>query len=146
MSRSPYPAWWCDTVTIFNRYKDPQTDIIRWYRTVLHGCFWKDTGVRVVVGDTQINTDTVVCRIPKSSKFLESYDWQANPGNGYFTLQHGDILIKGDINFEIDEYSVDKKSTDLMKMYRYHHCITVDRWGINTGDGRGIPHYRVSGA
>ena len=30
-----YPSWWDTTVTIYNRYEDPQTNLVSWHRHVV---------------------------------------------------------------------------------------------------------------
>lgn len=34
-----YPIWWDTDLTIYNKFTDPQTQLIKWYRTVLTNCF-----------------------------------------------------------------------------------------------------------
>ena len=147
MSR-PYPEWWCDKVTVFNKYEDPQTNIITWYRTVVDECFWKNTGIKVRLGNVELDTDTVICRIPIKDNFLEYFKWVATPNDkmdNYFTIKQGDILVKGIVTDTIDEYDFTKSSNELIKKYKGQGCIIIDRFGINTGQGRGLPHYYASG-
>ena len=145
---SDYPKWWSDTVTIFNKYEDSQTGIIRWYRTVLDNCFWKNEFQRLKMGDIEVKTDTIICRIPESFSFLEKYLWVDIPNDrmsDYFTLAQGDIIIKGNIDEDIDEYTSGRRSSDILQKYKDYGCMVIDRVSINTGVGRGIPHYHVEG-
>ena len=35
-----YPIWWNTTITIYNKYEDPQTHVITWFRKVVNGAFF----------------------------------------------------------------------------------------------------------
>ena len=94
-----FGPWWDTTITIFNRFEDPQTQVVTWYRTVLYNNFWQATGNKVVIGNVTLDTDSILCRIPKNDKFLEKQDWIAKPNDEmgkYFTLGEGDIIVKGE--------------------------------------------------
>ena len=146
---SNYPIWWDTTVTIYNRYKDPQTDVVRWFRHTVTNCFWKDTGNKVSVGDTVLETNDIICRIPEDPKFLEPYAWAQLPNDKmseHFTCGADDIIVKGEITDEIDEYVRGKHSSDLLTKYKgLQGCMTVERMSINIGPGRVCPHYYVKG-
>ena len=144
---SKYPEWWNTTITVFNKYEDPATRRITWYRTVLHNCFWKYTGNKIVVGETTLETNTILCRIPHSSAILEKYQWNDMVDKShYFTLSAGDIIIKGNVTDALDEYVSGQRSSDLLTKYRkLQGCMTVERYADNTGEGRGSEHYYVRG-
>ena len=144
-----YPIWWCDTVTIYNKYENPQTQLITWYRTVVDNAFWKLHGDTVKVGEVNIETDYTVCRIRKDNRFLERQDWVQIPNDemaNYFTLWKGDIIIKGEVEDEINEYQAGKRHTDLLNKYReLQGCVEIDQIAINVGPGRCDEHYFVKG-
>lgn len=143
-----YPKWWSDTITVFNKYEDTQTGIVHWYKTVLKNCFWKNDFQRLKMGDIQVQTDSIICRIPESNKFMEKNNWINVPNDkmsNYFTFDTGDIIIKGYIEDDIDEYTSGSRSSDIIEKYKSFGCMVVDRLSINTGVGRGIPHYHVEG-
>jgi hypothetical protein len=144
-----YPSWWNTTVTIYNRYEDPQTQLVTWYRHVVEGCFWKYTGNKVVVGNTLLETKDIICRLRKNDKFLDKVDWIKQPNDkmpNFFTLSQGDIIVKGEVDDEINEYASGKRSTDLKKKYKaVRGCLEVQEWQDNTGGGRGNEHYYVKG-
>ena len=144
-----YPSWWNTTVTIYNRYEDPQTQLVTWYRHVVEGCFWKYTGNKVVVGNTLLETKDIICRLRKNDKFLYKVDWIKQPNDkmpNFFTLSQGDIIVKGEVDDEINEYASGKRSTDLKKKYKaVRGCLEVQEWQDNTGGGRGNEHYYVKG-
>ena len=65
-----YPSWWNTTVTLFNKYEDPTSQLITWYKTVIDGCFWSNIQDRVKIGKTVLETDSIICRIRKTGNHL----------------------------------------------------------------------------
>lgn len=144
-----YPQWWDATLTIYNRYTDSQTDIVTWYRHTVDRCFWKYTGDKVTINQTVLETDNTIARIPEQEDFLERYQWEALPNDqmsDYFTLSPQDIIVKGKVDDEIDEYTKGHRSTDLIDKYkRLQGCMEIEELAINVGGGRNNPHYFVKG-
>lgn len=144
-----YPSWWDTTLTIYNRYEDKQTNLVTWYRHVVEGAFWKYTGNKVVVNNVVLETKDIICRIRKDDAFLENYLWLAKPNDEmsqFFTLKQGDIIIKGEVDDEINEYTSGTRSSDLKKKYKaLQGCLEIQEWADNTGGGRGNEHYYVKG-
>lgn len=144
-----YPEWWDTTITIYNKFTDPQTRVISWYRNVIPNCFWKYTGDKITVGETVIETDNSICRIPKSDMYLDKYQWENTPNNemsDYFTIGIGDILVKGEVTDIINEYEAGHRSSDFLAKYKkLQGCMVVEAYSINTGTGRGSEHYYVKG-
>jgi len=149
MSKAGYPVWWETTVTIYNKVVDSQTNLVRWYRTVLADCFWQLSGTTVKVGDVTLDSKSIVCRIPKDDKFLEKQEWIALPNDqkeNFFTIGQGDIIVKGECDFVIDEYVSNHRSTDLLGEYReYQACMEITDYSNNTGVGRNNEHYLTRG-
>ena len=149
MSKVGYPVWWDTTITIYNKYTDPQSNMVSWYRAVVTDCFWKLSGSEVRVGDTVLDSKAIVCRIPKDIRFLEKQDWitlTAENKATHFTLSQGDIIVKGECTFVIDEYTKGSRSTDLLGQYReYQACLEVTEYSNNTGVGRNNEHYLARG-
>ena len=149
MSKQGYPVWWETTVTIYNKFVDSQTQIVRWYRNVVSDCFWQLSGTTVKVGDTVLDSKSVVCRIPKDDRFLEKQDWVKLPNDqmgNYFTIAQGDIIVKGECDEQIDEYVSGHRSTDLLGKYReYQACMEISECANNTGAGRNNEHYLTRG-
>ena len=144
-----YPAWWNETITIYNKYTDPVSKLITWYRYVVVGAFWKNVGNNIMIDKTVIDTDAIVCRIRKDDAFLPKYEWIELPNDlmsEHYTLSKGDIMVRGRVNDEIDEYTKGYKSTDLVVKYKdLQGCMTIDKVTINTEGGRGNEHYHVRG-
>lgn len=150
-----YPMWWDSAITLYNQYTDPLTQVVTWYRTVIGqnepkmGCFWKNDNTRVQVGDTAISSSSIICRIPKQENYLDRFSW-TNLTNDvmadYFTLGRGDILIKGIVEDEIDEYSKGHRSSDLLTKYKNMlECMQIEEFTVNVGPGRVNEHYYVRG-
>ena len=144
-----YPPWWETTLTVYNKYEDKLTQVVTWYKTVLTGCFWKYTGSKVLVGDTLLETNTTICRIPYNDNFLEKYLWEQLPNDQKatkFTLGQDDIIVKGEVTDVIDEYTAGSRSSDLLTKYKaLQGCITIEQVDINIGTARCSEHYYVRG-
>lgn len=144
-----YPSWWNIKVTIYNKFEDPQTNLVRWFKHSVDGTFWKYAGNKVVIGNTVLETKDIICRLRKDDKFLERHEWISLPNDkmaDYFTLAQGDIIVKGDVEDEIDEYTSGRRSTDLKRKYKgLQGCLEIQEWANNTGGGRGNEHYYVKG-
>ena len=144
-----YPEWWDTTVTIYNKFVDPQTKLVIWYRTVVNGAFWKYVGDKINIGRTVLETNNTICRIRKDSKFLEKHLWLKVPNDkmsDYFTLGVGDIIVKGEVDDTIEEYQSGKRSNDLIAKYKeLQGCISIQEIAINVGAGRGLEHYYIKG-
>lgn len=144
-----YPEWWETTVTVFNKFTDPTTKVVIWYKTVIDGTFWKYVGDKINIGKTVLETNNIICRIRKDEKFLEPYQWSKKPNDtmkNYFTLARGDIIIKGEVEDTIDEYASGKRSNDIIAKYKQlQGCMTIEEVAINVGAGRCNEHYLVKG-
>lgn len=143
-----YPVWWDTTITVFNKYEDPQTQVVRWFSHTVDRCFWKYTGDKIKVGDTILESNSTICRIPKQDNFLERFEWEKQPNDKmeqYLTLGVGDIVIKGAVDDEVDEYTSGKRSADLIKKYKSLGCIEIESVSLNVGPGRCDEHYHIRG-
>lgn len=144
-----YPIWWDTSITLYNKYEDKQTQLIRWYKTTLDNCFWKYDGGKISIGNTVLETDTIKCRIPQNKNFLEKHEWINLPNDkmiDYFTISVGDIIVKGAIEDVIDEYHSGTRSSDLLAKYKdLQGCMQVQQLTINIGGGRTCPHYLIKG-
>ncbi len=149
MNNSNFPAWWETTITVYNKFTDPQTKVVRWYKTVITGAFWKDIHEKVKIGQTVLETNSIICRIRKDDRFLEKYLWVQKPNDemaNYFTLGKGDIIIRGEVEDTIDEYQSGRRSTDLIAKYKeLQGCMSVEESTINVGAGRCNEHYLARG-
>lgn len=143
-----YPVWWDTTLSVFNKHEDSQTQIVTWYKTVVEKCFWKNANIKVNINTVVIETDNLLCRIPKDDRFLEFDKWIEQPNDtkeDYFTLRPGDIIVKGEIDDTINEYRNGQRSSDLLKKYKALGCMTIEEVAINVGPGRCNEHYFIKG-
>lgn len=154
MSNFPF-AWWDKTITLYNKYVDPTTQVITWYRTVIHNCFWKNVNETYYVGTRGISTSgvkletkTITCRIPEDERYVDRKTWdELADKSKNFTIGNGDIIILGEVNDTIDETTSGKHSTDLVSKYKkYDASLMIDTYVINTVTGVGLRHYRIVGA
>lgn len=146
MSNFPF-AWWDKTITVYNRYVDPTTQRVSWYRTVVENCFWKYVNNVYYAGNMKFETKQTVCRIPKDDRYVSKREWKEMTNRtDYFTLGNGDIIILGEVDDTVDEYTSGKRSNDLIKKYKeFDECIEVETYVDNTGVGKGLEHYRIVG-
>lgn len=144
-----YPTWWNTTITIFNKFEDPATYVIRWYKTTVQGVFWKNAGNKVNINGTVLETNDIICRIRKDDRYMDKGTWINIPNDqmeNYFTLGKEDIIVKGDVPDIIDEYITGKHSNDLLNKYKQiGECLIIQQVSDNTGGGRGQEHYYVKG-
>jgi hypothetical protein len=85
--------------------------------------------------------------VPIHPAFLERYLWNdAQDKSKYFTFGPGDIIIKGNVADEIDEYASGYRSSDILTKYKkLQGCMVVDKCAVNVGPGVGLEHYYVRG-
>lgn len=144
-----YPVWWEQDLTVYNKYEDPTTQLVTWYRHNLSDCFWKYKRDTLKVDEITLETNKTICRIPKSDTFKEKYEWvQLSNDNmtNYWTLGVGDIIVKGNISDDINEYLSGHRSSDLIAKYKdLQGCMQIEVVAINVGAGRCNEHYYVSG-
>lgn len=149
MNKNYNPSWWDTSLTIYNKYEDPTTKIIRWYRTNLSHCYWKYEKTKLSVGNTVLEADSTICRIPEDDRFKPKYEWTKIPNDqmsNYFTLGIGDIIIKGYVSDDIDEFKKGLRSTDLLEKYKDLGKMQIESVSINTGTGLLFNrHYLVKG-
>lgn len=137
---------WEQTITVYNKYEDEQTGLIKWYRHKLNNCFYKNTNNKINVGSVQIQTDNSIVRIPAHSDYLPPFEWLNLPNDKKptkLTLQTGDLIFFGDVSEEIDEYTVGKRSSDLIAKYNTLGSMYIVSANIN--DWMYGQHYFVRG-
>lgn len=153
MSNFPFP-WWDKTITIYNKYVDPTNQRISWYRSTVSNCFWKAQNVMFSMGRYGVSTigvvtenKTIICRIPEDDRYVDKLAWdELEDKSQNFTLANGDIIILGEIDADVDEYTPGKRSNDILtKYHRYDLALEIDIYTINVYTGVGLSHYRITG-
>ena len=146
---SNYPDWWDKKITIYNKYTDNSTRVVTWYRTVLTDplSFWKEVGDRTVVGNVTLDTKSIICRIPQTTKYATVEDWWSlTDKSTKFTLQTDDIIVLGECTDEIDEYVSGKRSSDfLAKRKKFGGVMEIKQVANDTMNGMLFKHYTVKG-
>lgn len=137
---------WNKTITLYNKYEDEQTGLIKWYRHKLQHCFYKVTNNKVNIGNIQISTNDNIIRIPKQNVYVSPDKWLALSDTlkgQCMTLQGGDLIFFGNITDEIDEYTAGQRSSDIIAKYKVSGSVFITSVNINT-DLPGA-HYLVRG-
>lgn len=153
MSNFPFP-WWDKTITIYNKFVDPTTQRVTWYRNVIKNCFWKQVNDLYNMGrygmstvGIQLEVKEIVCRIPQDSRYVNKRTWkELENRDDYFTLANGDIIILGEVEDEINEYTIGQRSTDVLAKYKeVDEGLEIYTYVDNVRTGVTLPHYRVVG-
>lgn len=123
-------------ITIYNRYFDKETRLDKYHRTVLYGVFWDERKAvnRLQSGLEDADEVTIVIpfRVATDKKYVSPKEFEKLEDKaGYFTLQEGDRVVKGAIDFEITG-----KVSDLDKEYEAFTITSVDTKDF------GSPHMR----
>ena len=144
-----YPAWWDKTITIYNKFEDPVTSLIKWYRHSVSDCFVKNEHTKLYIGNTTLESNVILCRIPKQDDFLARHEWIQKPNDemgSYFTLGIGDIIVFAEVDDEISEYTPGHRASDVTEKYKnLQGCMNIESLTINTGPERCYEHYLVRG-
>ena len=93
------------SATLYNKYTDPTTRTERWQRTVLPAVMWENRkAANVLRTGGQIAADQARIFIPSASgaNYLDPIAWQAlSTKTGKWTLQSGDVIVKGTVTDEL---------------------------------------------
>ena len=139
-------SFWTQTITIYNRCEDKAEGTVKYYSHILHNCFVKRTNNQVTVGNTHIQSDDTLVRIPAQPDFLPVFEWKRADDDtkaGFITLQADDLIIFGAVADDIDEYTAGKRKNDIIEKYKDLGYMSVKSFNLNTF----LPtkHYLVKG-
>jgi hypothetical protein len=128
------------SMTIYNRYVDPITRLDKWQRHNLNFVYWDaSSGVSISKGMSQ--NSNVDVYIPTNMNYMTYYtypiNFKLNPV-GYWTIQNGDIIVKGNITDEIT------KASDLER--KYNNVYTVQNVTENFYGSPNMQHVYIRGA
>lgn len=127
--------WWNDNLTLYNKYTDPITRLITWYRTVLTNSFYMNQSQNIQFTNVQIKSNNQIARIPQNDKYLPEELWEKIPSDlmsNYFTFSVGDIIVNGIVEDEINEYEQGKRSNDLVAKYQTKGVFRIQKLQENT--------------
>ena len=144
-----YPEWWDKKLTIYNKYTDSSTRAVTWYRTVLTDplSFWKEVGDKTIVGGVELDTKSIICRIPATTKYVPIEEWlNLVDKTSKFTLQQDDIIVVGECKEEIQEGVQGKRSSDfLAKRRKFWGVMQIKTVAQDNMSGMIYKHYTVKG-
>ena len=104
--------------TIYNKYIDPTTRSEKYQRTVIVSVYWENRrAVNKLASGGDIKADKVLVLIPRSlgENFLSPVAWQELSSKvGKWTLQTGDVIVKGAV---ADEITTEFTISDLTRKY-----------------------------
>lgn len=101
--------YWSETITLYHR-SEAANGAVSWKRSVHSGCFWQQRAMRERTEGAEFRPAGIVCRLPAPHP----------------DVQIGDIIIRGSVSAEIDEYASGKRSTDLLKRYAGESMIVAE--------------------
>lgn len=128
------------SMTIYNRYVDPITRLDKWQKHNLNFVYWDAShGVSISKGMSQDSKLDVY--IPRNMNYMTYYtdpmNFKLNPV-GNWTIQNGDIIVKGTITDEIT------KASDLER--KYNNVYTVQNITENFYGSPNMQHIYIRGA
>lgn len=113
-------------ITIYNRYFDKATRLDKYQRTILYGVFWDERKAVNRLQNSLEDADEVTIIIPfavtADKRYVAPKEFEKlQDKSNYFTLQEGDRVVKGAVDFEITG-----KVSDLDKEYEAFTITSVD--------------------
>lgn len=136
------------TITVYNCFRaadNPDSTEDTWYKTVLHNCYYKNVIGRVDNGKTSSMQNVYTARIPESLSFIPYREWielSEELRKSYFTINLGDIVIKGECADEITG-SKPNTATEILQRYK-PDAFKVTAYTCNVSHQMS-KHYRVGG-
>ena len=114
-----------DTVTVYNKYTDNRVE--KWQRTVLIGVFWNSIKGAIMRKTGVASADSLQLLIPCNIRTNRAYkppkEWaRLEDKTNHWTLQSGDIVVKGNINYEVIKSSSElNQFDDCLKISSVDH-------------------------
>lgn len=128
------------SMTIYNKYFNPITRGDSWKRHVISEVFW-DSNRSVTTGRDMARIDRVNVFIPFNANYMTYFTdpitFKSNPDN-YWTIQNGDIIVKGTVTDEIT------KQSELES--KYNDVLTVSTFTIKDFGSSNMRHIEVVGS
>ena len=125
------------SVTIYNKYK--LDGVEKWQRTVIDRVQWNAIKGTIARKTGISSADSLQLIIPydyrSNSAYVDPDTWKGLTDRaGYWTLQSGDTVVNGSIDYEV------VKSSSELSQYSDSRIITsIDAYDY------GLPHWEVSG-
>ena len=124
------------TVTLYNKVDDGN-----WQRTVLSGAYWNDTKGATIRKTGVVPDNSLQLFISLNARTNRAYkppkEWQAlSDKSDFWTLQNGDIVVKGNVDYEIK-----RSPSELMSKFDNVRTITA----VDDNAFGSLGHWEVSG-
>lgn len=124
-------------LTVYNKSVDASTRAEVWSSYQITGVMWENCKAANVIRSGLLEADKVAVYIPyaRGAAYLSPRVWQAlSVKTGYWTLQVGDVIVRGLVNETIDaDYTI----SDLKR--EYDDVMTIR--SVDAMDG-GMPYMR----
>ncbi|WP_066689071.1 hypothetical protein [Christensenella intestinihominis] len=135
-----------DNVTVWNRWRNPETGKDEWFRHILPvKCKWKTHVNRDVSGGTANIANSLVLVVPYSELYRKPQVWaalNAEDRKKFFTLQGGDLAA---LDIQTAEITGTKPNTEAeIKKSLLPDVMTIKAVPDNTRSAHG-KHIRVEG-
>lgn len=131
------------SITIYNKYTDRTTRTDAYKRTVIKNVFFDEKKATNRLQSGLIDADQVLLLIPfdhdSQAKYVAPIEFkELEDKQNHFTLQNGDRIVKGDIDYEITG-----RISDLDKEYQTFTITSVDTKDFGSKKMR---HWEVGGS
>mgnify|MGYP000937118052 CR=1 FL=1 len=124
------------TVTVYNKYKDGTTE--KWQRTILYGVLWDAVKGAIIRRTGVTSADGLQLIIPMAGRrgYRPPKEWGGlTDKSGCWTLQSGDTVALGAL-----EYEIAKSSSELKE---FDHVLTIT--SVDTKNfGSGMDYFEIS--
>lgn len=134
-----YPRWWNEKITLYNKYNGLDENgrtIIKWQKTILSNCFFQQVSKKELIGNSVVTQNINIVRIPFNKSFLPFADFIDSTKETYFTLNPGDIVVKGIILDEIE----DAHSGNVL-FEKYPNLLIMEVKKVSINDALQNKHY-----
>ena len=126
-----YPSWWNETITVYNRYTDPVSKLITWYRHIVHGAFWKDIGNNITIDKTVIATGGSVIYGAEAMEHLKEIGTVVYLKLDYETLDSRLGSLKGRGVVLKDGQTLKSLYEERVPLYEKYADVIVDEYGLD---------------
>ncbi len=131
-----------DTITVWNKWRNPETNKDEWFRHVITGCSWEHKAVREVDGQTARLASVFSVLISENPQYRAAGEW-ADDKITFFTLQEGDLVALGVQSAEITGAAPNTESA--VRQNLAPEVFTIRVFVDNTGGYKRGKHYYLEG-
>lgn len=115
-----------DTITVFTPYRD--TNLVRFFRTVLYRCFWSADSIAVARKGGTAAPEKVELHIPLvfNKGYINRNDWIPSTGQWTFRIGGDDtnrsVILQGDVSYPaLEEWqNAEDLGREFLKFTREH--------------------------